>query len=280
MYDTDLSALADKFHKYYPINLEPKTVEITNNVLKLIDNCLQFNDMEKIQKYIFYWEFYNDTINSGIKQNESFLEDAAKYASLYPEEDEFVKKGQYLYNRSLLEKPEEGILLVRNKKVFSQVVDNYKDNKFEVINALCKYEDYSELKKEEKQYISNILKIFDYKNPIDKIVLKYVIDDYIHMDTVYSNPENIKMPQITISKISKEAILDKYKYPNCIEFFEAFENSMINFSDRSGSSGLKKVRPDRIVDYTMELKIKGYTDRLFSSNNDYVFDIYSDRGLH
>ena len=97
---------------------------------------------------------------------------------------------------------------------------------------------------------------------------------------IATNPENIKMPQITISKISKEAILDKYKYPNCIEFFEAFENSMINFSDRSGSSGLKKVRPDRIVDYTMELKIKGYTDRLFSSNNDYVFDIYSDRGLH
>ena len=39
----------------------------------------------------------------------------------------------------------------------------------------------------------------------------------------------------------------------------------------------------KIIDnssYKIELKIMGYPDRLFSSRNDYVFDIYSDRGLH
>lgn len=30
----------------------------------------------------------------------------------------------------------------------------------------------------------------------------------------------------------------------------------------------------------MELKVTGKDDRLFSSNNDYYFDVFSDKGFH
>jgi hypothetical protein len=56
---------------------------------------------------------------------------------------------------------------------------------------------------------------------------------------------------------------------------------MKTFAAEKGFAGIKKTGlNNNSIDYKMELKIKNYTDRLFSSNNDYVFDIYSEKGLH
>ena len=56
---------------------------------------------------------------------------------------------------------------------------------------------------------------------------------------------------------------------------------MTSVATEYGTSGIKKTGSNNnSLDYKIELKIIGYPDRLFSSNNDYIFDIYSEKGLH
>jgi hypothetical protein len=57
--------------------------------------------------------------------------------------------------------------------------------------------------------------------------------------------------------------------------------AMKTCASEKGFAGIKKTGlNNNSIDYKMELKIKNYTDRIFSSNNDYVFDVYSEKGMH
>ena len=85
----------------------------------------------------------------------------------------------------------------------------------------------------------------------------------------------------TFSAKAKKAIADKYKYPTCVTYLKDFENALANFAREWGSSGIKKTgKNNNTLRYKMELKVAGHDDRLFSSNNDYYFDVFSDKGFH
>ena len=80
-----------------------------------------------------------------------------------------------------------------------------------------------------------------------------------------------------VSKAIEQSSADIINY----DFFVDFEEALTSRATEYGTSGIKKTgMNNNALDYKMELKIKGYPDRLFSSKNDYVFDIYSERGLH
>mgnify|MGYP001514551987 FL=1 len=60
-----------------------------------------------------------------------------------------------------------------------------------------------------------------------------------------------------------------------------FEDALSSFAKMKNSSGIKQTgRNNETIRYKMELKIAGEDDRLFSSNNNYYFDIFSDKGMH
>ena len=129
----------------------------------------------------------------------------------------------------------------------------------------------------------NLILLFDLKNSAQKSILKQIVEnDYILKDT--------KIPIKTarndsiwgaIGVSAKKAIIDKYKFPQCLSYLRGFEEGLSSFAKEWGSSGIKKTgKNNNAIKYKMELKLVGEDDRLFSSNNDYVFDVYSAKGLH
>ena len=86
---------------------------------------------------------------------------------------------------------------------------------------------------------------------------------------------------VKIAKEAKQQIYNKHKFPSCLDYFEAFEVASQIFVGDVGSSGVKRIGGNnQSLQYKYEVKIKGYPDRLFSSKNDYRFDVYSEKGLH
>lgn len=153
------------------------------------------------------------------------------------------------------------------------------------IRYLCKFDNYLDMNPEDKQLISNFIDFFNQKDAVEKAMLKYIIEnDYINSDTsVLTNIHETGSPTIkaTIASSAKKQILDKYKYPLCIDYMRKFEDALSSFAKMKNSSGIKQTgRNNETIRYKMELKIAGEDDRLFSSNNNYYFDIFSDKGMH
>ena len=153
----------------------------------------------------------------------------------------------------------------------------------EAIKYICRYEDYMNLSSTEKAQLSNFIDMFDQKNYVDKAILKSILEqDYLNVDTpVQIKTSGTEAVTATFSAKAKKAIADKYKYPTCVTYLKDFENALANFAGEWGSSGIKKTgKNNNALRYKMELKVTGKDDRLFSSNNDYYFDVFSDKGFH
>ena len=115
--------------------------------------------------------------------------------------------------------------------------------------------------------------------------MKHIIEnDYVNFDTsVLTNIHDTSDKNITatFSSKAKKQILNKYKYPIYIDYLKNFEEALSSFATEKGTSGIKKInRNNKNMEYKMELKIVGYLERLFSSQNDYYFDIFSEKGFH
>ena len=124
---------------------------------------------------------------------------------------------------------------------------------------------------------------FNLKDSVDKLILKNIIEnDYINTDTVsLSGTNDSDRVEATISANAKQQIIHKYMYPRCLEFFTGFEEALKQFATDRGTSGIKKTgTKNKALDYKLELKLMGHDDRLFSVENNYYFDIFSDKGLH
>jgi hypothetical protein len=282
LYDLNLSYTAEKFSKYYPESLTEENIEVAKNIIKIINDSLKLGDAKQINTRILRLEILNN-----FKNNEERIENynaALKYAEQFSIDDREERAGQYLLNSNIIATYPDSLELFSNQHVLKRIMEKLGDNGNEATIALCKYENYLDLKISKKQSILDIIDIFDLKNPNDKIVLKDIIENnYINCDTVYKTKNDSKQEDVKtviVSKCKRE-IYEKYKFPNCIDYFKAFEIAMKTFAAEKGFAGIKKTGlNNNSIDYKMELKIKNYTDRLFSSNNDYVFDIYSEKGLH
>ena len=80
---------------------------------------------------------------------------------------------------------------------------------------------------------------------------------------------------------AKQQIIDKYRYPVCMEYLQAFEEALATVAPTRGASGIKVIGSNnKAIQYKIEVKIKGHDDRLFSSQNNYIFDIFSPKGMH
>ena len=95
------------------------------------------------------------------------------------------------------------------------------------------------------------------------------------------NDKGDDVVESTFHPNAKQAIIDKYRYPVCMDYLQAFEEALASVAPNKAASGVKITGSNnKALEHKMEVKIKGYTDRLFSSKNNYVFDIFSEKGLH
>ena len=280
LYEMNLPAIAEKFLKYYPESLEDETIKNINQITNIVNKYLSLKDANKIQNGILRWETFNDYAKND-HNSEEFIS-ALDYAKNFNIEEKEERAGLYLLNREIIDNYPATVNLVKNPKILAKIMEKFSNNKNIATIYLCKYEDYNSLCKEEKESILNITKIFDPKTVDDKIILKNIIEeDYVNIDTQIISVINDQEFIASLSSKAKKSILEKYLFPNCIDFFIAFEDALSTRATEYGTAGIKKTGSNNnALDYKMEVKIKGYPDRLFSSNNNYYFDIYSEKGLH
>lgn len=280
LYEINLYSIAERFSKYYPEIYAEEDIEKTKKAINIVKKYLPLKDSEKIKNAILREEIYEEYAHA--QADSEVFQEAIQYAQNFSKKDFEQKCGQYLLNREIIENYPASSNMVANAKLLARIIERFGNNKNLATVYLCKYEDYCLLSKAERNSIFNILKIFDAKDADDKIILKNIIEkDYINSDTIAFMNEGSQSQEITIASKAKKAIFDKYKFPGCLDLFVAFEEAMTMKATETGSSGIKKFGSNNnALEHKIEIKIMGYPDRLFSSNNNYKFDIYSEKGLH
>lgn len=287
LYTNNLNNIANTCLKYRPENLDAKTLEQAEYVIKLINQNIKPDkglNKTKLEANLMRWDTYIQ-----YKETDSLapiLKKAEQIAAGTNGEIDIDKAGQYIINSEIVEHYPDSLEFVRNKEVLSKIMEKSGYNKDAAISSLSKFDTYQELDESDKKYISKFINIFDTKDAADKTILKHIIEnEYITKDTPVQLTlrDNSSESSITATFASeaKKQIADKYKFPLCIDFLKDFEEALSSFATKSNTSGIKYTgKNNNTITYKMELKLMGHDDRLFSSENNYYFDIFSERGLH
>ena len=280
LYENNLNYIAGLCLKYKPESLDEKQIEIANIIIGVIDkNTVGQNikNKEKIENQVVrITNYLNYSLTT---QNNPVLKDAQDYAKNKNGIVDMEKAGKYLLNSEFIQNFPNSLELASNKEIARKIAQKKKKKK--AVEQLCEYDDYRDLAPNEKAKISNILKIFDMKDSIEKSVIKIIVEeDYINSDThavAKVTDDGSKKAKTAMGKNAKSQIYDHYKFPKCLIYYDAFEDALTKFAVNKNSAGIKKVVGTSDAN---ELKIKGHDDRLFAYNNSYYFDEFSLNGLH
>ena len=281
LYSNNLNGIALICSKYRPDDLTADSAENAEFVIKTIGSS-DFSDIDALETKVKNWDTYN-TYKSTDSDGEIF-QNAQAYARKPDGETDIQKAGRFLVNSSIvMGAPQSYDYLEANEKDLIKNIIERSDSQKEAIKYLCKYSEYKELGVYEKTHLQSYIDNFNMKDSVDKYILKNIIEnDYINSDTTSKvELKDSETTEATISSKAKKQIIDKYMFPGCLEFMYAFEKALTNVSGDWGTSGIKKVaKNNRSLEYRMELKLVNHDDRLFSTENDYYFDTFSDKGLH
>lgn len=279
LYANNLNYLAEVCSKYKPKSLDETEVNLSKIIIDIIDKNIhgdKLKNKEKIESQLMRINSYLDYFSS--KNNIKLLEDAQNFARMDTGEIDMEKAGKYILNAEFIQNYPQSLELASNKEIARRIAQN--NDKTKAIEYLCKYDDYKDLNQNEKTKIENILNIFEVKDSTEKYIIKTILEqEYLKTDTstiAKLTQDGSKKAKTTIGKNAKNQIYDYYKFPKCLEYFEAFEDALGQFATNKRSSGIKKV----LSKDANELKIMGYPDRLFAYNGTYYFDEFSPTGLH
>lgn len=286
LYLNNLNTVANTCSKYSPKTLDHLEVRNANYLINTISKHISadgtIENKKVLDTIISRWDTFNyyQTHNP----NDEVLQKALSLARQADGSIDIDKAGQYILNSEIINHYPESRTFARNAEILDHIMEKTTD--FETaIKYLSKFDDYFNMKTSEQSKLNNILSIFNLKDSIDKSILKYIIEnDYSNVDTkvlTRINEKGSETIETAISANAKQQILAKYKFPICLEYMKGFEEALSSFASARGASGIKKTGSNNnALEYKMELKLKGHDDRLFSSQNNYIFDIYSSKGLH
>jgi len=223
-------------------------------------------------RHLVYEIIYTEKLHSA-PASETIIK-AQKYAANNKGEISPSKAGQYIINAERLENYfKTSDSSPYNQEYFKLIKNTLQKDSNESVITLTKLDSWFNSEFPKDNHLTEFLKIFDKENPIDNsIIKKFILDTYQKIDTctVFETQSGAIIRPKILSSVKKD-IIEKYKYPNCIEYLAAFEDGIKRFAPPKGQSGIK-------IETTglkrMKVKIIGYPDRLYSSKKDYVFDKY------
>lgn len=287
LYMHNLNNIAQTCSKYRPKSLDPNEIKSAKFIIETItalydEKNYTITNKIKLQSTILRYEKYHNYL----KENPTspiFIA-AQNYAKNEDNEINIDKAGQYILNAEIVKNYPESTKYYKNTELLTQIIEKTDGNQEDSTIYLCKIDEYNALTTGDKTLISNILKIFDIKNDVEKLIIKNIVEkDYINCDTTVTLPatDSKDSQKVTFAQSAKQQLIGKYKFPTCLEYLEGFEDALSHHSTEKGNSGIKSTaRNNKKQKYKMEVKLAGKDDRLFSSNNDYYFDIFSPVGLH
>ena len=289
LYENDLASLAGSCLKYRPLSLEPKELEKSQYIVDVVTDVISSAkgrpvNKSKIEASISRWDtfnFYKET-----KSDSPIYQKALAFAKRTDGTIDVDRAGQYIINSELVENYPQSMSFAQHPVVLEKIMERLSEkDKHKAIEYLFKFDDYTVLPASDKTKVVILNDLFDSNDPIQKQILKYVIEgDYAQSETKILTRLNSKGDEVVESTFHPEAkqqIIDKYRYPVCMEYLQAFEEALSTVAPNRNAAGVKITGSNNnALQHKMEGKIKGHDDRLFSSKNNYVFDIFSARGLH
>ena len=286
LYINGLNSAAVTCSKYRPVSLDPKDTESADFIMKLIREHLSPETGEvanklKLEESLSRW---NTFVHYKSKNpNSDVFKDAIKIATKEDGSVDIDKAGQYILNFEKVDSYPESLEFVLEPEVLKKIMERT-DNTEDAIRYLSRFDDYMTLPEVEKTKLSTISEMFNIKDPIDKAILKHIIEnDYISTNTTILTKVHERSTDTFESVFAVEAkkqLLDEIPYPECIDYFKGFENALSMMAASEGATGIKHLTNNDALAHKIEAKIKGNVSRLFSSKNNYVFDIFSKDGLH
>ena len=285
LYMNDMSGLASTCSNYRPDKLDKESIEKANFVIETINsNCSEngvITGKDKVKSLIINRDIFNYYSENEPESIDFKL--AIKYAKDYNGNVDIDKAGRYLHNSEIIQNAPQSLEYVADREIVEGIINRAKTQD-EQTKYLCKFDEYNNLSDKEKNEINSFIDLFYMDDNVEKYILKQIIETkYVKTDTVSQAKinDNGDTVDVTITSNAKKQILDKYKFPNCLTYMQAFEDGMKMFATDWGSTGIKKTGTNnKALEYKLEIKIMGHDDRLFSKENDYIFDVFSDRGLH
>ena len=287
MYENDMPSLASNCLKYRPLSLDPKDLEKAQYIADIVNDVVSSAagrpvNKARIEASITRWETFNFYKEN--KANDAIFERAVAFARNADGSIDIDKAGQFIINSELVDSYPQSMSFAKHPEVLEKIMERV-SSKDKAIAYLIKFDDYTTLPASDKTKIVILNDIFDSSDAVQKHLLKYVIEgDYAKSETKVLTRLNDKGDDVVESTFhpdAKQAIIAKYRYPVCMEYLQAFEEALATVAPNKAASGVKITGSNnKALEHKMEVKIKGYTDRLFSSKNNYVFDIFSEKGLH
>ena len=281
LYSNNLNGIALICSKYRPEDLSEGSVENAEFIIKTLESS-ELSNVDSLKTKIKNWDTYKSYKSAD--PNSEIFQKAMAYARKPDGEIEEQMAGRFLVNSSIvMNAPQSYDYLEGKEKDLIKNIIERSDSADDAIKYLCKYSEYKELGAYEKSHLQSYIDKFNIKDSVEKYILKNIIEnDYINTDTTSKVELNdTDTTEATISSKAKKQILDKYMFPGCLEFMYAFEKALTNVSGDWGTSGIKKItKNNKALEYRMELKLVNHDDRLFASEKDYYFDVFSDKGLH
>ncbi len=283
LYLNDMNGIAAICSKYRPESLSSNETEDANYLINTIAQNTNENseiNKPKVESIITSWDIFK-YYETNDPQNPIFIK-ALAYGTTPEGEIDKHKAGQYITNSEIINSYPQSLEFVQNPDLLERIITRNPNTEESVI-ALCKLNDYNIADSTIKNSVSKLIEMFDTRSLSEKLILKHIVEnEYSNVDTTAELKLN-ETESVTSAMCAsaKQAIIEKYKYPNCLEYLEAFENALSKLAGARGSSGVKQTgRNNESQEYKMELKISGHDDRLFSSKNNFRFDIFSERGMH
>ena len=289
LYMENMNKIALLCGKYRPDSLDSADCHNAKFIIQLITDNINLKKQGKpinkfkLENTIMRWDTFN-TYRTSNADSEIF-KNAIKYGKQPDGSINTDLAGKYIINYEIARNYPESLQYVQTPAILSLIMNKTGNNFEKAVKYLCKFDDYQDLTSLDKTYLTKFIEMFDLKDPVEKLLLKHVIEnEYSKVDTcssakMYASSEDF-VPA-TIAAVAKQQIMAKYKYPTCLEYLEGFEEALSKFATTSGTSGMKKVdRNNKSSEYTLELKLTGYGDRLLCKDNSYYFDIFSSKGLH
>ena len=286
LYANNLNNIAFICSKYRPESLninERNNYEFIINTINSFveENTINITNKTLLSAKILRFDTYNNyKINN--KETPLFI-NSLKFAKDENGNINTDKAGQYIINAGIIENYPKSVEYFKNPNLLHKIMEKSENNE-QAIEYLCKLDNYNNLTSLEKTYLSKILNTLNIRDNVEKSLIKIIIDtEYAQTNTSKELPINEanETRTVTIDKKAKQEIIEKYKFPTCIEYLEGFEEAITHLSTEKGNSGVKLTsRNNEKLKYKMEVKLAKENDRLFSSKNDFCFDIFSPIGLH
>ena len=285
LYKHNLNTLAVNISdNYRPTSIDGDTAKDCRYIIDTVKKHFEAPELNrnKLESDISNWETYK-LYQECESTNPIFLK-AVEYATDSNGKIDITKAGQYIKNAEIVEEYiSNGTNLHPEPELFEQIITN--GNRVNIVEYLCKYDDYQDLAPSTKTHLSKYINMFDKENEIEYDILEHIIrNDYVNNDTLCKTKihnTSDKYTDAIIASSAKKQILKKYRFPNCIKFLQGFENAIVKPAGERSDSGLKLTGSNnKKAKYRMEVKLSGHNDRLFSSNNDFYFDIFDEKGLH